>query len=137
MIEIHRMEFSTRGENDILNITEEIQKVIDHSEAQDGIVNLFLQSTTSALTILEWEKGILGDFMNAMEKLASRSGMYEHESAWHDGNGHAHIRSGLVGVSLSIPFAKNKLLLGQWQQIVLAEFDVRPRKRSVIMQILA
>lgn len=137
MIETHRLEFSTGGENDILNITEDVQKVINHSEAQDGTVNLFLQSTTSALTIIEWEKGILSDFRNAMERMASKSGMYEHESAWHDGNGHSHIRSGIMGVSLSVPFSNHKLLLGQWQQIVLAEFDVRPRKRSIIMQIHA
>lgn len=137
MIETHRIELSTGGENDIVNITEDIQKVISHSEAQDGMVNLFLQSTTSALTIIEWEKGILNDFRNALERMASKAGIYEHESAWHDGNGHSHIRSGIVGVSLSIPFSNRKLLLGQWQQIVLAEFDVRPRKRSMIMQIHA
>ena len=135
MMETHRLEFATKGENDILNITEQIQNVIGNSEAHDGSVNLFLQSTTSSLTIIEWEPGILNDFRNAMERIAPKSGIYEHEIAWHDGNGHAHIRSGVVGGSLSIPFAKRKLLLGQWQQIVLAEFDVKPRKRTIIMQI--
>jgi secondary thiamine-phosphate synthase enzyme len=135
MMETHRLEFDTKGEDDILNITEHVQAVIDHSEAHDGSVSLFLQSTTSGLTIMEWEPGILNDFRNAMEKIAPKSAVYEHELAWHDGNGHAHIRSGIVGVSLSIPFAKKKLMLGEWQQIVLAEFDVRPRKRTVVMQI--
>jgi secondary thiamine-phosphate synthase enzyme len=137
MIETHKIEISTEGENDILNITEEIQRIVDQSELQDGIANLFLQSTTSGLTIMEWEKGILSDFRNAMERIAAKSGIYEHELAWHDGNGHSHIRSAVVGVTLSLPFAKKKLLLGQWQQIALAEFDVKPRRRSLIIQIHA
>lgn len=137
LIETHKLEFSTRGENDILNITEEVQKVVEHSEAQDGVANLFLQSTTSGLCIIEWEKGILSDLRNAMERFAPRDGIYEHELAWHDGNGHSHLRSLLAGVNLSVPFAKRKLLLGQWQQIALLEFDVRARKRYVVMQILA
>ncbi|MDG6923274.1 MAG: YjbQ family protein [Nitrososphaerota archaeon] len=135
MMETHRLEFATKGENDIVNITESVQNVVMNSEAHDGSVNLFLQSTTSSLTIIEWEPGLLNDFRSAMDRIASKSGIYEHELAWHDGNGHSHIRSGIIGGSLSIPFAKKKLLLGQWQQLVLVEFDVGPRKRTVIMQI--
>lgn len=137
MMETHRLEFATKGENDILNITDQVQGLLVNTEAHDGSLNLFLQSTTSCLTILEWEPGVLNDFRNAMERIAPKSGIYEHELAWHDGNGHSHLRSGIVGASLSVPFAKKKLLLGQWQQIVLVEFDVKPRKRTVIMQILA
>jgi secondary thiamine-phosphate synthase enzyme len=137
MIETHKIEISTDGENDILNITDEIQRIVEQSELQDGTANLFLQSTTSGLTIIEWEKGILSDFRNAMERIAAKSGIYEHELAWHDGNGHSHVRSAIVGVTISLPFAKKKLLLGQWQQIVLAEFDVKPRRRSLIIQIHA
>ena len=137
MIETHKIEINTEGENNILNITDEIQKFIEQSEAQDGTAILFLQSTTSGLTILEWEKGILADFRSAMDRLAPKSGIYEHELAGHDGNGHSHIRSGTVGVSLPVPFKKKKQLHGQWQQILLAEFDVRPRRRSLIIQILA
>jgi secondary thiamine-phosphate synthase enzyme len=135
MMETHRLEFTTKGENDFVNITEQVQNVLDSSDANDGSVNLFLQSTTSGLTIIEWEPGILSDLRNALERISSKSGIYEHESAWHDGNGHSHIRSGMVGVSLTIPYAKRKLLLGQWQQIVLAEFDVKSRKRTIVMQI--
>ncbi len=137
MIETHKVEISTGGENDILNITDEVQKVVAQSEAQDGLANLFLQSTTSSLMIIEWEKGILSDFRNAMERIAPKSGIYEHELAWRDGNGHSHIRSGIVGASLSVPLAKKKILLGQWQQVALAEFDVIPRRRSLIIQIHA
>lgn len=137
MIETRHLEFQTKGEGDILNITDDVQAALKQSKAQDGLVVLFLQSTTSALFIVEWEKGILNDFRNAMERIAPKSGSYEHELAWHDGNGHSHIRSSVVGCSLTIPFAQQKLLLGQWQQIALAEFDVRPRKRTVVMQIHA
>ena len=137
MIETHMLEFATRGENDVLNITEEVQKVIEHSDAHDGVANLHLQSTTSGLSIIEWENGILEDLKRTVDRLAPKDGIYEHELAWHDGNGHSHIRSFLAGVNVSIPFAKNKLLLGQWQQIALLEFDIRARKRTVVMQILA
>jgi len=77
MMEPHKLEFATKGENDILNITEHIQNVVDNSEAHDGSVSLFLQSTTSSLTIIEWEQGILNDFRDAMEKIAAKSGIYE------------------------------------------------------------
>lgn len=137
MIETHKLDFATQGEDDILNITEKIQEVIEHSEAQDGMAHLFLQSTTSGLSIIEWEKGILDDLRKAMGRVAPKEGIYEHELAWRDGNGHSHIRSAFTGVSLTVPFAKKRLSLGQWQQIVLLEFDIRARKRFVVMQILA
>ena len=107
MIETHKLEFATRGENDLLNITEEVQNVVEHCEAHDGIANLFLQSTTSGLTIIEWEKGILEDLKKTIDRLAPKDGIYEHELAWHDGNGHSHIRCFQTGVNLSVPFAKN------------------------------
>lgn len=137
MIETHKLEFSTSRENDILNITQNVQSLIEQGDVQDGSVNLFLLSTTSGLSIIEWEKGILNDLRNLMEKIAPKEGAYEHELAWHDGNGHSHLRSAVLGVSLSIPFAEKKLLLGRWQQIALFEFDIRPRNRTLVMQIHA
>ena len=138
MIETHALEFDTAGENSILNITDRVEKVLDASKREgDGFVLLFLQSTTSALTIMEFEQGLLLDLPTAMERVAPKQAQYKHEQAWHDGNGHSHVKSALVGSSLTIPFSKKNggLLLGQWQQVVLVEFDVRPRKRTLIVQV--
>ncbi len=132
-----QLEFKTKGENDILNITAEIQDSLAQSKTKEGFVLLFLQSSTSSLAIMEYEDGLLKDIPNSLNRLAPTSGEYEHEKAWHDGNGHSHVRSSLLGVNLSVPFGNRKLLLGTWQQIVLMEFDVRPRKRDVIMQIVS
>jgi len=137
MIETKSLEFKTKGENDILNITPEVQGHLENSNAKDGTVVLFAQSTTSGLAIIEYENGLLQDFKTTMGRIAPKDAEYEHEKAWHDGNGHSHMRSSLLGTSLVIPFQDKTLLLGLWQQIILAEFDVRPRKRTVIMQILA
>ncbi len=137
MIETKILEFKTKGENDILNITPDVEKVLMNSDANDGTVVLFVQSTTSSLAIIEHEDGLLQDFQMMMERIAPKGAEYEHEKAWHDGNGHSHMRSSILGMNLVIPFQDKTLLLCQWQQVILAEFDVRPRKRTVIMQILA
>jgi secondary thiamine-phosphate synthase enzyme len=137
MIQTSQLEFKTKGENDILNITEEIQEVLGKSQAVDGTVVLFVQSTTSGLAIIEYEDGLLKDLPTMMERIAPKEARYEHERDWHDGNGHSHMRSSLLGTSLAIPFQNKKLLLGQWQQVILTEFDVRPRTRSLVIQILS
>ena len=137
MIETNTLEFSTKGENDILNITPQVEAVLDKSRTLEGSVVIFVQSTTSGLAIIEFEQGLLTDFPKVMERVAPKGVEYEHEAAWHDGNGHSHMRSSLLGTSLVVPFSGGRLLLGRWQQIVLAEFDVRPRKRTVIVQIIS
>jgi secondary thiamine-phosphate synthase enzyme len=137
LIRTEKLEVKTKGENDIVNVTNGIQGSLTRSEAKEGFLVLFLQSTTSALTIMEYEEGLLRDLPNAMEELAPKSGQYEHERAYHDGNGYSHVRSSIIGTSLSVPFANRKILLGTWQQIVLIEFDIRPRNRSLIVQIIS
>lgn len=135
MIKTIELEFQTKGENDLLNITERIQEKVSECGASEGFALLFLLSTTASLAIMEWEEGLLSDFGTMMERIAPKKASYEHEKAWHDGNGHSHMRSTLLGASLTVPFKGKTLLLGQWQQLMLAEFDVRPRKRTLIMQI--
>jgi secondary thiamine-phosphate synthase enzyme len=119
----------------MLNITDKVQNVLTDTGAREGFVTLFVQSSTSAISIMEFEEGLLTDIPNSLEMIAPRKGSYEHEKAYGDGNGHSHVRSYLVGVSLLVPFFGGKLLLGTWQQIVLSEFDVRPRRRSIIVQV--
>lgn len=135
MIETHHVEFQTHGEGEIIRITDEIQRLLKKSGVQEGSVLIFLQSTTASVTIIENETGLLSDLGTAMERLAPRNAPYEHEKAWHDGNGHSHIRATVMGQSITIPVSAGSLLLGQWQDLILAEFDVRPRKRTVIVQI--
>ena len=137
MITIETLDINTEGENDIVNISDRVQDLLSRSKAKEGFLVLFLQSTTSALTIMEFEDGLLKDLPKAMEHVAPKSGDYEHERAYHDGNGHSHVRSAVVGLSLTIPFADKRMLLGTWQQVVLMEFDVRPRHRSLIVQIVS
>lgn len=135
MIETHHLDFQTQGTNDIIRINDEVQRVVAKSGVREGSVLLFLQSTTASLTIIEHEEGLLTDFKNAMERLVPRDSEYEHEKAWHDGNGHSHIRATIMGQSLTIPISGSSMLLGRWQQLILAEFDVKPRKRTIIVQI--
>jgi len=129
------LEFKTRAENDILNITQDVEKLVQGCQGKEGNVLIFAQSTTSGLAIIEYEAGLLYDFLAMMERIAPKNAEYQHEAAWHDGNGHSHMKSSLLGTSLFIPFQEKSLLLGTWQQIILVEFDVRPRKRTVIVQI--
>lgn len=137
MIRTEKLEVQTKGENDIINITQKVDSILQKLGAKEGIANLFLQSTTSALTIIEYEEGLLTDFPRTLERLAPKNAPYEHEKAWGDGNAHSHMRSSLIGVSMTVPVIDGRLALGQWQSIVLTEFDVRPRKRTVIVQFVS
>ncbi len=137
VIKTEKLEVATKGENQVVNITPLIQQTLDKIGAKEGFALLFLQSTTSSLTIVEFEEGLLTDIPKAMERFAPKSKDYEHEKAYQDGNGHSHVKSSVMGLDLIIPFQNRSLLLGTWQQIVLVEYDVRPRKRSIIVQIVA
>ncbi|HKW05248.1 MAG TPA: secondary thiamine-phosphate synthase enzyme YjbQ [Nitrososphaerales archaeon] len=136
MIETRIIEIKTSGKDDIANITQDVQNMISGSKLKEGCAILFVQSTTSSLTIIEYEEGLLSDIPRALERIAPKSPDYAHERAWHDGNGHSHVRAAIIGPNLTVPFKEGKLMLGTWQQIVLCEFDVRPRRRTIIVQLL-
>jgi secondary thiamine-phosphate synthase enzyme len=137
LIRTDKIEVQTQGENDIVNITKPVQEKLKQSKATEGFILLFLQSTTSTLTIMEFEEGLCVDIPNALSKLVPKAAKYEHEKAYHDGNGHSHVRSSIVGVDLALPFKDGNLLLGTWQQVVLIEWDIRARDRTVIIQIVS
>ncbi|WXG44884.1 MAG: secondary thiamine-phosphate synthase enzyme YjbQ [Promethearchaeati archaeon SRVP18_Atabeyarchaeia-1] len=124
------------GEADILDLTASVQKAVDESALQDGIITLFVQGSTGALTTIEYEEGLLKDLPDALERIAPRDALYEHEMKWHDGNGHSHVRASIIGPSLTIPFIKGKLTLGTWQQLVFIELDTRRRSRVLVAQII-
>jgi secondary thiamine-phosphate synthase enzyme len=126
----------TKGEVDIIDLTDKVEEAIENSGLKKGIVTIFMPGSTGALTTIEYEPGLLEDLPAAFERLAPRNISYEHEKRWHDGNGHSHVRASLLGPSLTVPFNDAKLILGTWQQIVFIEFDVRSRARNLVVQII-
>lgn len=136
MIRQAEIQITTRGEADILDLTERVAKVVGESGVRDGIVTLFTPSSTSALTTIEYEGGALDDLRQAFERVAPASAEYRHNLRWGDGNGHAHVRAALLGPSLTVPIRAGQMTLGTWQQIVFIDFDIRPRRRTIVAQIL-
>jgi secondary thiamine-phosphate synthase enzyme len=126
----------SNGETDILDITSEVEHALAEAKLQNGIITLFVQGSTGALTTIEYEEGLLKDLLPALERIAPRDVVYEHEKKWHDGNGHSHIRASVLGPSLTIPFTKGKLTLGTWQQVVFIELDTRRRSRDLVAQVV-
>lgn len=130
------MRFRTHREGEIIDITDKTQRVVESSRMRSGVAVLFVPGSTGAITTIEYEPGLLADLPIALERLAPKDASYEHEKRWHDGNGHSHIRASTIGPDLSVPFRDKKLTLGTWQQIVFLELDVRPRDRTVIVQLV-
>ena len=130
------IQIKSRGEDDVIDITEPTLKAIKESNLKNGIVTVFVSGSTAAVTTIEYEPGLRNDFPKMLNRIIPRDMEYEHDKAWHDGNGHSHVRASLVGPSLTIPFKDRTLLLGTWQQVVLLEMDTRQRERQVILQII-
>ena len=130
------MKIKTKGELEMVNITDEVENVVKESSVNDGIATVFVPGSTAAVTTIEYEPGLLNDFPNMLERIAPENITYEHEQMWHDGNGHSHVRASLLGPSLTVPFTNKQLTLGTWQQIVLIEFDIRSRDRNLIVQLI-
>jgi secondary thiamine-phosphate synthase enzyme len=135
-VESQTLSFRTYREGEILDITDKTQRIVESSKLKDGVATLFVPGSTGALTTIEYEPGLLADFPLALERLAPKGVSYEHESRWHDGNGHSHVRASIIGPSLCVPFQDRKLTLGTWQQIVFLELDIRTRDRTVIVQLV-
>jgi secondary thiamine-phosphate synthase enzyme len=130
------VELKTKGEVEIIDLTPEVEGVIKRSGLRSGIACVFSPSSTSAITTIEFEPGLLQDLPRALERLFPRDIRYEHEERWHDGNGHSHVRAAFIGPSLSVPFQDGDPILGTWQQIVFVELDNKPRRRRVLVQLL-
>jgi len=126
----------TRGNGDTLDITTKIEKFLLDSKLTNGTVTVFVNGSTAGITTIEFEPGLVADFEKLWERLASKDIPYDHNERWGDGNGYAHIRASLLGASLVVPFADRKMMLGTWQQIILVDFDNRPRQRTVIVQVM-
>jgi secondary thiamine-phosphate synthase enzyme len=127
---------STRGNTDILDITQQVNDCIHSSNLMNGLVTVFCPSSTSGITTIEYEPGVVEDLKQTFNEIVPKERVYLHDEAWHDGNGHSHIRSALLKTSLTIPLVEAKMTLGIWQQIVYVDFDNRPRKREIIVQVI-
>jgi secondary thiamine-phosphate synthase enzyme len=130
-----RLPVETRGDADVLDLTRQLQELVSRHSFRDGQALVFVPGSTAGLTTIEFEPGLVHDVKAAFERLAPRALRYRHEEAWHDDNGHSHVRAALLGPSLSVPFAGGRLLLGTWQQVVLVDFDTRPRQRELVVQL--
>ena len=130
-----RVHVSTRGDDHMLDLTAQVQALVRKHHFRHGQALVFVPGSTAGLTTVEYEPGLLKDLPAAFERLAPRGLRYHHEETWHDGNGHSHVRASLLGPSLTVPFEDGALLLGTWQQIVLVDFDNRPRRRDVVVQL--
>ncbi|MEM2869878.1 MAG: secondary thiamine-phosphate synthase enzyme YjbQ [Thermoplasmata archaeon] len=126
----------TEGEGDIVNITEELHRLVRDSGIHEGIATVFVPGATGALTTMEFEPGALEDLREALQRIAPKGIEYRHHLKWGDGNGHSHVRAALIGPSVSLPVREGSLPLGTWQSVVFIELDTRPRKRSMLVQIV-
>ena len=124
------------GEGDIIDMTVQLSNTVEESKIKNGTVTIFVSGSTAAVTTIEYEPGLVHDFPEMLSRIVPKDIEYEHDNTWHDGNGHSHIRSSLIGPSLTIPIIGGKLTLGTWQQVVLLEMDTRSRNRTVILQII-
>ena len=137
MVKTQEITLRTKGNCDVVNLTEQVGAVVALSDIRDGTVTLFNVGSTAGITTTEYEPGLVNyDIAAAFEKIAPENARYEHEKTWHDDNGHAHVRASLLGPSLSVPVVSGRLTLGTWQQIILVDFDTRPRTRTIICQII-
>jgi secondary thiamine-phosphate synthase enzyme len=126
----------TQGNADIRDITNQIASAVSKSGLTAGTATIFCPSSTSALTTIEYENGALSDLRRLFDEIIPSDRAYAHNERWHDGNGHSHVRASLLGPSLTIPFVDSRLTLGTWQQVIYVDFDVRPRQRELIVQLI-
>lgn len=137
MVKTKRISLKTKGHTDIVDITSEVQDVLSDSQIKEGILTVFIPGSTASITTIEYESGLVKeDLPKALEGMAPTGVRYAHDSAWGEGNGYAHVRASIVGPGLTIPFSQKRLMLGTWQQIVLVDYDNRPRSREIILQIM-
>jgi secondary thiamine-phosphate synthase enzyme len=130
------LELSTHGDSDIVDITHQVQEELSGSPFSDGLVTVFVPGSTGGVITLEFEPGLVKDIKEAFERWAPKGASYRHDQIQKDDNGHSHVRASLIGPSLSVPFKDRRLALGTWQQIAFVDFDSRPRRRVLILQIM-
>ncbi|MFW5941436.1 MAG: secondary thiamine-phosphate synthase enzyme YjbQ [bacterium] len=135
-VETRKIQLRTEGDADVVDITEQVANAVRDTELRSGTATIFSPSATSALTTIEFEPGAVSDLRRLFDELAAPDRHYAHNARWGDGNGHSHVRAALLGPSLTVPFVQRQLTLGTWQQIVFVDFDNRPRRRELVVQVI-
>jgi secondary thiamine-phosphate synthase enzyme len=136
-VHTRQLELSTQGDADIVDISDDVQRVVGEAGVDDGLVTAFVRGSTAAITTMEFEPGGVADLRALLDRLIPVEGDYEHNRLNRDTNSHAHQRASLIGASEQVPVAGGWLALGTWQQLVLSDFDDRPRERTVVVQIVS
>jgi secondary thiamine-phosphate synthase enzyme len=127
---------STRGNSEVLNVTDNVAGLLTKSQLKEGVVTVFVIGSTASITTTEFEPGLRKDIPEMLDRIAPQGERYHHDDTWHDGNGHSHLRAALMGCTLTIPFVNGEMILGTWQQIVLVDHDNRSRQRTIAVQMI-
>jgi len=130
-----KIQLNTKGYNSIIDITSNLQHLLDENQIMNGYVLVFVPGSTGGLTTIEYEPGLLKDLPEFFERILPMNKTYHHDETWHDGNGYAHLRAALIGPSITIPVENGRLVLGTWQQVIFLDFDNKPRTRNLHIQI--
>lgn len=126
----------TKGNCDMIDITNQIAGEINTSSINNGTATIFVSGSTAGISTIEYENGLVSDFKTMWDRNVPQNIPYQHDSRWGDGNGYSHVRASFLGPSLVVPFVNKKMTLGTWQQIIVVDFDNRPRSRDIILQLL-
>ena len=136
MVVTKKISLQTKGNCDIIDITPQVEQQVAEADINNGTATLFVDGSTAGISTIEFESGVLTDFQSMWQRNIPQNIPYDHDRRWGDGNGHSHIRASLLGASLVVPFNDKRLTLGTWQQIIVVDFDNRPRSRQIILQIM-
>ena len=136
MVVTKKISLQTKGHGDIIDITSQVTRQVAEANINNGTATLFVTGSTAGISTIEFESGLVSDFQNMWERNVPTNISYDHDRRWGDGNGYSHVRASLLGASLVIPFSNKRLALGTWQQIVVVDFDNRPRSREIVLQIM-
>lgn len=136
MVVTRKIGIRTKGDSDLIDITAQVEREVMDSGINTGTVTLFINGSTAGISTIEYESGLVSDFPSMWDRIVPRNITYQHDRRWGDGNGHSHVRASLLGPSLVVPFTDRILHLGTWQQIIVADFDNRPRSREIVVQIM-
>ncbi len=136
MVATYELTLQTKGDGDILDVTRQVGSCLEQSGAKSGIVVVAVVGSTAGITTIEYESGLIADIRKAFERLAPAGVAYDHDRRWGDGNGQSHVRASMLGPSVTLPLVQGALALGTWQQIVLIDFDTRPRTRRIVVQVV-
>ncbi len=136
MVVTKKISLQTKGNCDIIDITPQVEQQVAEADINNGTATLFVDGSTAGIATIEFESGAVSDFQSMWQRNIPQNIPYDHDRRWGDANGHSHIRASLLGASLVVPFNDKRLTLGTWQQIIVVDFDNRPRSRQIILQIM-